>query len=257
MKPVANLMKSGFLALAVTFSGTVAAAPMVFFGEDLSPGGTVPAAGNAATARASFLSNLVGVGNENFEGFANLTSIASPGIGISFPGSAGNITATMVGAVGGIGGICNQTIGGTVGGLGCGFARFATSGNNYLQTQTMSISFSNPISAFGFYGTDFGDFNGVISLTLSGGATETIAVNTTQGSSANGNLIFWGFVDPSVTYSSIAFASSGGGGADVFAFDDMVIGDREQVVTRVPEPGTLALSALALLALGLRRRWSK
>lgn len=254
MKPITNLMKSGLLALVVACSGTVAAAPTIFFGEDLAPGATVPAGGAAATARASFLSNLVGVGNENFESFSNLTSIAA-GIGIAFPGSTGNITATLTGSPPFPGGICNQTIGGTVGSIGCGFDRFATSGNNYLQTQIMSIVFSQAISAFGFYGTDFGDFSGVISLTLSGGATETIAVNTTQGSSAGGNLIFWGFVDPSVSYSRIDFVSSTG--ADVFGFDDMVIGDRGQVITSVPEPGTLALSALALLALGLRRRSSK
>lgn len=240
---------AAIMSLAVS---AASAAPIVFFGEDLNPGGTVPAGGNAQTARNSFLSNLVGVGNQTFESFANLTSIGGAGININFPGSGGAITANLSsGADPSGGGICDQTVGGTVNGVGCGFQRFATSGDNYLQNaSSMTLTFSSPIAAFGFFGTDFGDFDQQVTVTLENGTTEVIAVDSTQGPTAGGNVLFWGMIDAANSYTSITFSTTGG--TDVFGFDDMVIGDRQQVVI-VPEPGVLSLLSLALFALGFLR----
>jgi len=239
-----TILAAGF-ALAAS---TLHAAPIFYFGEDLAPGGTVPAGGNAETARQAFLDQLVGVGSEDFESFANLTPITGAGINVSFPGTSGSITATLTGSNGGV---CDQTVGGTVGALGCGFSRFATSPNNYLQNETnMSLAFSAPISAFGFYGTDFGDFSGVVDLTLVGASTAQTSVPAVG---ANGNLLFWGFIDPVNTYTSVQFSTTGFG--DVFGFDDFVIGDRGQL-EEVPVPGTLALILLGLAPTGIafRRR---
>lgn len=249
----ASIAGTALVSAGLMWSAAVGALPAVFFGEDLSPGGVVPPGGNAATARASFLSGLMGVGNENFEGIAGGTSIASPGIGISFPGSGGSITATLSAGGDRPGGICGL---GTVivGNIGCGFGRFATSGNNYLHSSSsaMTIALSSAIAAFGFFGTDIGDFDGEITLTLTGGATVNLTVPTTQGTAAEGNLVFWGFIDPVDTYTGITFGNTGAG-EDVFGFDDMVIGDRQQV-TPAPEPASLPLLTLGLLALMLRRR---
>jgi hypothetical protein len=239
---------AAILSLAVP---TASAAPTVFFGEDLNPGGTVPAGGNAQTARNSFLSSLVGVGNENFESFANLTSIGGAGINISFPGSSGAINANLSSGADPLGGgICDQTVGGTVNGIGCGFQRFATSPNNYLQNASnMVLTFSSAIAAFGFYGTDFGDFDQQVTLTLENGDTQELVVDSTQGPTAGGNVLFWGMIDPTNSYTSITFSTTGG--TDVFGFDDMVIGDQQQV--RLPEPGALSLLSLALFAFGFLR----
>jgi hypothetical protein len=253
MKRLGFMVFSALFALGLAASGQ--AAPITFFGEDLSPGGTVPVGGNAETARNNFLSGLVGVGNEDFEGFANLTSIGGAGINISFPGSSGAITANLSG----LGGICDQTVGGSVGGIGCGFQRFATSPDNYLQSASggFDLAFSDPIAAFGFYGTDFGDFSGQVTMTLSNGAVEVIDIPHTQGSSAGGNVLFWGFIDPTTTYTDIAFTNTGGG-SDVFGFDDMVIGDERQIGPVIPEPSSVALYGVSLLLAGMagRRRRS-
>src|SRR5574341_658803 len=80
-----NLTCTVLAAVLCLAASAASAAPVVLFGEDLSPGGTVPAGGAAETARNSFLSQLVGVGNQDFESFANLTSIGGGGINISCP----------------------------------------------------------------------------------------------------------------------------------------------------------------------------
>jgi PEP-CTERM motif-containing protein len=137
-----------------------------------------------------------------------------------------------------------------VNGITCGFDRFATSPNNYLQNASnMTLTFTSAIAAFGFYGTDFGDFDQQVTLTLANGTTQVLAVNSTQGAAAGGNVLFWGMIDAANSYTSITFSTTGG--TDVFGFDDMVIGDRQQLA--VPEPGALSLLSLALFALGFLR----
>lgn len=218
-------------------SGTANAAPVIYFGENLTPGGTVT--GVPVTARASFLAALSGgVGTEDFEGF----SLGDPApLALSFPGSTGSITATLTGA-----GTDIHT-----GGSG----RFPTSGNNYVETPgggDFVIDFGSSIAAFGFYGTDLGDIGNDLVITL----TDTNNVDTSftvdVAGTPNGGLIFWGFTDTTTEYDRITFTNTPGTG-DVFGFDDMTIGDLQQVIT-VSEPGMLASFGLGLIGLGFARR---
>lgn len=212
------------------------AAPTVFFGENLNPGGSV--SGNPVTARNLFLSNLSGgVGNQTFETFASGT--ASP-LALSFPGSTGSITATLNGN----GQVRNSP----------GAGRFNTTagGRNFWEMSgSFSIDFSDPIAAFGFYGTDIGDFNGQVTLQLTGGGVTNLTVNNTVNAN-DGSLLFFGFIDPTQTYTKITFGNTASG-SDFFGFDDMVIGDLQQV-RQVPIPGTVALLGLGLAGLFAARR---
>jgi hypothetical protein len=134
-----------------------------------------------------------------------------------------------------------------------------------------SISFDRAISAFAFYGTDIGDFGGVLSLVLTpsdanlGEETVVVRPQTTQAA-GNGLALFYGFADRERAYSKITFVTSGnlldGSMTDYFGFDDFIVADSGQFITTqpptgMPEPGSLALAGLALLAAGACRKGRK
>jgi hypothetical protein len=229
------------VALGLFVAATPAqAVVMTYFGEDLGLGeGTRLATHpNADTARASFLSGLIGVGTEDFESFADGTGAP---LALNF-GAAG--TATLVGS-----GSIDTVPSGTN-----GVGRYPISGDNYWEaTEDFGINFSMPIAAFGFYGVDIGDFDGQVTVTTVGGLNQVFNI----GNSTNilgGSVLYWGFIstDPMELATSLSFGNTEAG-TDYFGFDDMTIGSIEQVAP-IPEPGTLVLVGFGLLGLAARRR---
>lgn len=246
-------MKKTLLAVALGSAFTLSApahAYLTFFGEDFNGSNNTPLASfpNASGTRTSFLSNLVGVGTENFE-----SQSGSAPLLLTFPGAG---TANLTGG----GNVASVAPGGTN-----GFGRYGTSGVRYWEVVAggggnFAIDFSSAIAAFGFHGIDIGDFSGTVQIRLTRqGGTDTINVPHSAGSQMNGSVLYFGIIAQSAAeeFTKAEFLTSTGSG-DVFGFDDMTIGSREQVCTgncgNVPEPGSLALLGGAMAALAAIRR---
>lgn len=242
-----------FLSLAATAAFltlqpvTAAAAPIVFFGEDLGGGETtfLAATPNADAAQANFLAGLINPGVETFESRSGDAPLA-----INF---ANGVTATLNGSgdvVARANGVASAGRFGVTGDGGLD-ERFWSSGGG---ENAFTILFSAPVSAFGFFGIDIGDFDGQVTATTAGGLNQAFNVGNSINISG-GSVLFWGVIDPAATFTSVTFGNTGSGD-DFFAFDDFTIGAPEQIRdpnTPVPEPMTLTLVGGGLLA-ALRRR---
>lgn len=234
MKSFVKLMATVVIAMSAQ---TAFAAPTIFFGENQSPASAV--SGAPLTARTAFLASLSGVSTENFEGIP----LGSPPLGLAFTGSAGNI-------------IGSQTGGGRLAGSPA-FGTFATSGSQFYDNEfdAFTVSFTSAIAAFGFFGTDIGDFAQPLEIVLDTGlASERMftVANTING--RNGSLLFWGITDTANPFTTVTFVQSSG---DRFGFDDLTVGDARQVTPGVPEPGTWAMMLLGFALVGAAMRRNK
>ncbi len=234
-------------AFAVASTTAAFAAPTVYFGENQNPTPPFTVVGAPVTARASFLAQLTGVSSESFETFALNSSPTT----LTFNGSAGTINATLTGS----GTVLNNALGQPVG-------RFATQGNQYYDTSSgFGASFNTPIAAFGFYGTDIGDFSGQLTITLKHATGPDNVLLVPHGLPAlNGSLLFWGVIDTANPFTSVQFGvAQGGTSDDFFGFDQIVVGDIKQVTGSVPESSTWAMmiAGFGIVGFAMRARARK
>lgn len=236
---------AGVMAVLLACASSSHAALTFFFGENQTPNASV--SGAPLAARNEFLSKLSGVGTETFEG---LETGAEGPLALAFPGSTSTIGATLTGD-----GVVFPTPS-TAGRFNTTGATSGPAAGKWWSVEgSFSLTFDQAISAFGFYGTDIGDFDGRLVITLTDTddlITELEIGHTING--ADGSLLFWGFVDNSKAYKSIGFGNTAEG-VDFFGFDDMTIGDAGQInPPTVPEPGGIALLGAALVAATIARR---
>lgn len=219
--------------LVVGMAGNVKATPIVFFGEDLS-GGRV----NADEANANFMSNFTGAVTEDFEAF-DFNDSAPISLDFGVCGTA---------ALSGNGRINDHE---SVG-------REATSGSKYWETnQNFRITFTESISAFGFYGSDIGDYGGEVILNYTNGSTTTIGIGNTIRAN-DSSVLFFGFYEDDINKAFDFISFSNTEGSDWFGFDDMSIATYDQI-NSVPEPSTILLMGIGLLGVAgyCRKRVSK
>lgn len=259
------------LAMTAALGMGTAQAANTYFGEDMNNSADVALATTplSNTASGSFLANLTGVGTQTFEGFAAGTQ--GP-LALAFPGSSGDLTATLSGGSGQV----STVAAGTTNGAGR-YSVPSAGSTNFWEVAAgfggdFTVSFSEDVGAFGFYGIDIGDLGGDLTIQLldaSGAVVGGQAVGNSTGN--DGSVLFFGYVAASTTevFRSIRFLTNGGAG-DFFAFDNFTVGAYCQIVGsnctppdgggggngggNVPEPATLALVATALFGLRLTQR---
>ena len=212
--------------------GQADAAIEMFFGEDFVAGDRSEPRPNSDEARTAFLSDLLGAVTEDFEAFSRK---AEAPLVLDF----GPDTATISGRH------LKIRKGGENG-------RFATSGNRYLDTKvtdltgSLTVSFSSPQAAMGFYGIDMADcsdFQGQITLWLAGGGTRTLEIPHTPGA-PNGSVFYYGLISTSdaETFTRLEFGdTSGTKHQDWWGMDDMTVGSLSQVASVNPEPASLVI----------------
>jgi hypothetical protein len=153
--------------------------------------------------------------------------------------------------------------------------RAAHAGEYYFQGQDFEITFVDAVSAFGFWGSDIGDFDGCplgdTNCLRVGGRGLTVTLLDADGKSLtadpiaidgsdSGGVLFWGIVDTGGANIAKVVFHDRSGGVDIQGFDDFTIGavDPDFVTdpppNRTPEPGALALAGLALAGASWARR---
>jgi hypothetical protein len=257
--------------LALTVAQT-SAAPTTYIGYDLNDqiaNGSIPLGSAFTTARASFELTLdsAGIQRETFGANAVV-----PGASLSVFGGTSTITQQRLIVpptfpedppldFGLRGSVKNTPAGGRFNTTGFGPGNQQPAGAFWESDGVFSLNLGSRYQAFGFDATDFGDFDGTVSMTMFNGSQQGMALTLQRpaGTAPNsGSVLFYGFTSE-VEFDRIVFSISQPrpefvNTYDAVGFDQFTVGRlRSGETGNVPEPGTLALVALALAGVGFSR----
>jgi PEP-CTERM motif len=124
-----------------------------------------------------------------------------------------------------------------------------TANGFFLSTDTITFTFSHPLSAFGIDINTFATVNGSYMATTN---TGDIAASFFDPFPAQATGQFLGFSD-TTPFTSVTFSTTALAGGQPSTLDTL----RDQAAIPVPEPSSLALLSLGGLGLAGWRRWKK
>jgi hypothetical protein len=221
---------------------------------------------NSQAAFANFSSNLNGatVTTESFETAATPVGTFIDGLSTSISGTNATFSYTKKsdGSSANGGSTTQVQLADSAGNTNSGtYPTDGVRGISINSANNFSISFSNPLAAFGYFGTDLGDNSNTLTMKFFNGSTE---VNSTlipvNSNSFNSSEFFFGFIadNPTQYFNRVAFVSSISTTGDAIGIDQIKIGTPGQVTTAVPEPssllGTLIFGGSVML---IRRRFTR
>lgn len=178
---------------SITGSASSFTGPDIFFAETFSNDGLPTGrTGLAVDESDFFITNVTSPATITFESEANETVYNTSPRVISFPAPKSTLTATFTSTSLGSK-LIDEVITGT---NNAGRFNVTTSGSKFLEFRdNLLITFSSPITAFGLFGTDWGDFLGQVKITLNyANITPVTYVIPHSKPATSGCLVFWGFI---------------------------------------------------------------
>lgn len=267
-------LRSATVAAGLVLGGAAAqASPLYFFGNLPAAGGAFPTDPSSAprAKQAEFVAAVAITNTETFEsspavllagslnGFSNSMSVFGDGSTLSqaAPDPLGLLVGAEVRSGTNFSGRFNTTNG-------------ASSGRWIESDSAFTIRLESEVGAIGFFGTDFGDFDGALNIALYrtvNGVDQLVEDNAFTDSAGaplqprnttaaqDGSLLFFGFASDQLFNKVVFTINQGSGPLDYLGFDDIMVGNlRNPTGGTVPEPGSLALAGLALFAAGWARK---